>query len=141
MVFKIFIQPGLTGSETNAGLFRGDPGHHRSSSGMIGLATVRPPGKTIVNRHGLCPMWRYGVFPVWSRCVTEESRRSLHSCRSNYGLARYQPVTSGKVTVGPRYGYGASRWTPIQLWKSYLNHDFISAQTGTHRGYIPEQCE
>jgi hypothetical protein len=96
-VFKILIQPGLTGSETNAGLFRGDPGHYRSSSGMIRLGTVRPPGETVVNRHGLCPMWRYGVFQVWPRCVTEECRRSADSCRSNYCLERYQPVNAGKV--------------------------------------------
>jgi hypothetical protein len=86
VVFKILIQPGLTGTETNAGFFRGDPGQHRSSSGMIRLATVRPLGENVVNRHRLCPRWSY--FPVWPRCATEESRRSPHSCRSNYGLAR-----------------------------------------------------
>jgi len=56
------------------------PGHRRSSSGINRISTVRPPGKTIVNRHELCPRW--------PRCVTEESRCSPDSFRSNYGLAR-----------------------------------------------------
>ena len=36
------------------------PGHHRSSSGMNHISTVRPSGKTVANRHELCPRWRYG---------------------------------------------------------------------------------
>jgi len=36
------------------------PGHHRSSSGMNHISTVRPSGKTVANRHKLCPWWRYG---------------------------------------------------------------------------------
>jgi hypothetical protein len=65
MVFKILIQPGRTGSETNACLFRADLGHHRSSSSIICLATIKPLGETIVNWHGLYPKWSYGDFPVW----------------------------------------------------------------------------
>jgi len=56
------------------------PGHHRSSSGINRISTVRPPGKPVANRHEL--------FPRWPRCVTEESRRSPDSFHSNYGLAR-----------------------------------------------------
>jgi hypothetical protein len=90
------IVPGFIGSENNAGLFREDPGHHRSSSGMIRLAIVKPPGETVVNRHGLCPRWRYGVFPVWPRFVTEESRRS--------------PTRAGRTTVW----HCSSRWMPVK---------------------------
>jgi hypothetical protein len=53
---------------------------------------------------------------------------------------RFGTVVAGKVTVEPQYGYGASRWTPIQLRRPYLNHDFICVQTGStraiYRGYV-----
>jgi len=83
-VVSIFLkQPGLTGTHRAAKQRRLIPGHYRSSSGMNRISTVTPPGKTVANLHGLCPRWR---LPAWPRCVTEESRRSLDSCRSNYGV-------------------------------------------------------
>jgi len=49
--------PGRTGCETT-------PAYSGTSSfsGMVRLSTVRPPGKTKVNRHELCPMWRYDYY-------------------------------------------------------------------------------
>jgi len=88
------------------------PGHHCRSSGTNRISTVRPPGKTVANRHELCLRW--------PRCVTEKSRRIPDFFRSNYGLARYQPLNAGKGTVELRYDYGSSRWTPIDLQKQYL---------------------
>ena len=56
-VFLIFK---TTGTHRGAKHRRLIPGHHRGSSGLIRLSTVRPPGETAVNQHELCPRWRYG---------------------------------------------------------------------------------
>ena len=69
--FNFCKQPRLTGTHRAAIQRRLIPGHHRSSSDMKRISTVRPPGETVANRHELCPRWRY-----------------FDSCRSNYGLAR-----------------------------------------------------
>ena len=52
----------------------------------------------------------------------EESQRSPDFCQSNYGMARWQPVNAGKVTVELRYDYGTSRYLLMQptgtsFWK------------------------
>jgi len=58
--------------------------HHHSSFSMIRNSTVRPPGKIEVK-----PAWAVSKVEirrllVWPLCVTEESRRSPDSCRSDY---------------------------------------------------------
>ena len=58
--FNNLKQPGLTGTHRGAIQRRLIPEHHRSSSGMNRISTVRPQGDTIANRHELCPRWRYG---------------------------------------------------------------------------------
>jgi len=50
-------QPGLTGTHRGAKQRRLSPWHHRSSSGMNRISTVRPPGDTVANRHELCQRW------------------------------------------------------------------------------------
>jgi len=67
-------KPGLTGLLYNAGLFRGITVALSAFMHRISIVHVRPPGET--------------RLPAWQRCVTEESRSSPDSCRSNYGLAR-----------------------------------------------------
>ena len=92
---------------------------------MNRISTVRPLG--IRSK----PVWVVSTveirwLPAWPRCVTEESRHSPKSCRSNYGLARWQPVYAGKVTVELRYDYGTNRWTGIELQKQYLSQVWLS---------------
>jgi len=76
------------------------PGHHRSSSGMNRISTVRPPGDTAANRHKLCPRWRYG-----------DSRLGHGVSRRRAGVAL---VLAGRITVW----HGGSRWMPLKLrWR------------------------
>jgi len=58
--FIFFKQLGFTGTHRAAKQRRLFPGHHRSSSGLNRIFTVRPPGETVANQHELCPRWRYG---------------------------------------------------------------------------------
>jgi len=118
--FHFFKPPGLTGMHWAAKQHRLIPGHYRSSSGMNRISTVRPPCETVANRIESTVEIQW--LPAWPRRVTEQSKRSPDSCRSNYGLARLHPMNAGKVTVGLRYDYGRSRCTPIQQQKQYLNH-------------------
>jgi len=74
------------------------PGHHRTSSGMNRISTVKPPGDTVANRHELCPRWSYG------------------DSRLSHGVSRR------RVEVQLRYDYGISRWSPIEIQKQYLTH-------------------
>ena len=86
-------QPGLTWTHRAAKQRRLIPGHHRNSSGMNRISTVRPPDDTVANRHELCPRWRAGVAPtlagrttVWhgsSRCMPVKLRWS-------YGMTTVQ---------------------------------------------------
>jgi len=77
------------------------PGHHRSSSGINRISTVRPPGDTVANRHELCLRWRYG-----------DSRLSHGVSRRRANIA---PVLAGRTTVCN----GGSRWMPVKLRWSY----------------------
>jgi hypothetical protein len=128
VVFKILIQPGLTGTETNAVLFRGDPDQHRSFSSS-------PPGETVVNWHGLCPRWGYGDF----RFGHGVPRRRAELAATRAGQTTVGTVATGnagKVTVDQQYGYSASRWTPIPLRKPYFNHDFLLVSNPGSTGAI-----
>jgi len=46
VVLKILKPPGLAGTNRAEKQRRLIPGHHRSSSGMNRISTVRPPGET-----------------------------------------------------------------------------------------------
>jgi len=81
VVSKNLKPPGLTGTHWAAKQHRLIPGHHRSSSGINRISTVKPPGETVANRHELCPRWRYS-----------DSRR----LRYDYGRSRYTPIQQQK---------------------------------------------
>jgi len=101
VVSKNLKPPGLTGTLRAAKQRRLIPGHHRSSSGMNRISTVRPPGETVANRHELCPRWRYG-----------DSRLGHGVSRRRAGVA---PTLAGRTTVW----HGSSRWMPVKLRWSY----------------------
>jgi len=88
----------FTGTHRGAKQRRFFPRHHRSSSGLNRISTVRPPGDTVANRHEMCSWWRYGD----SRFGNDVLRKRAGSCQSNYGLARWQPVNASKIPW--RYG-------------------------------------
>jgi len=102
VVSKTLKQPVLTGTTRAAKQHRLIPGHHRSSSGMNRISTVRPPGETVASRHELCPQWRYGDF-----------RLGHGASRKRFGVA---PTLAGRTTVW----HGSSRWMPIKVrWSNW----------------------
>ena len=80
--FNIFK---TTGAHRGAKQRRLSPGHHRNSSDMNRISTVRPPGDTVANRHELCPWRGYG-----------DSRLSHGVSRRRAGVA---PTLAGRTTV------------------------------------------
>ena len=91
----------LTGTRRAAKQRRLILGHHRSSSGMNRISTVRPLDKTVANRHELCLRWRYG-----------DSRLCYGVSRRRAGAA---PTLAGWITIW----HGSSRWMPAKLRWSY----------------------
>jgi len=97
-VVSILIKhPGLTGTHRAAKQRRLIPGHHRISSGMNRIATVRSPSETVPNRPELWPRWRYG-----------ESRHGDGVSQRRAGEA---PTLAGRTTVW----HGSSRWMLVKL--------------------------
>jgi len=91
-VISIFLkQPGLTGTHRDAKQSWLIPKHHRSSSGMNRISTVRTPGETVANRHEL---------GLQLRC--SDSRLSHDVPRRRAGVA---PTRAGRTTVW----HGSSR--------------------------------
>jgi len=97
VVSKTLKPPGLTGTHLAEKQRRLVPGHHRSSSGMTRISTVRPQGETVANRHELCPRWRYG-----------NSRLGHGVSRRRAGVV---PTLVGRTT----FWHGSSRWMPVKL--------------------------
>jgi len=85
VVSKILKPPGLTATHRAARQRRLIPGHHRRSSGMNRISTVRPPGETVANQQELCPRWRYG-----------DSQLGHGVSRRRAGVA---PTLAGRTTV------------------------------------------
>jgi len=94
------------------------PGHHRSSSGMNRISTVRPLGETVANRYELCSRWRYGDSPLDSGL----SRRRASVVPTLVGRTTVWLGSSRWMPVKLRYDNGTSRWMPIELQKQYLNY-------------------
>jgi len=101
VVSTILKPPGLTGTHWAAKQHRLIPGHHRSSSGMNRISTVRPPGETVANWHELCPRWRYS-----------DSRLGHGVSQKRAGVA---PTLAGRTTVW----HDSIRWMPVKLRWNY----------------------
>ena len=100
--FQIFK---TTGTHRAAKQRRLIPGHHRSSSDMNRISTLRSPGETVANRHELRPRWRYGDF------------------RLGHGVSQRRavvtPTLAGRTTVW----HCSSRWMPVKLRWSYTERE------------------